>query len=115
MANKRLTLEEQLEKDKAALKAMEEAFLEKQKALKEQIAGKKKRYNSQYNKKRTHMLCTVAPIFLSIFGLYEDGSMKRLDELEAQVKAFADTLTDNRKEGMRKFYTQQISMSGKNE
>ena len=34
MANKRLTLEEQLEKDKAALKAMEEAFFEKTKSFK---------------------------------------------------------------------------------
>ena len=108
MANKRLTLEEQLEKDKAALKAMEEAFFEKQKALKEQIANKKKRYNAKYNKKRTHMLCTVAPIFLSIFGLQEDGTMDRLDEMEAQVKAFVNTLTDNQKEEIRKFYNQLL-------
>nr|CDL65652.1 unnamed protein product [uncultured bacterium] len=101
MANKRLTLEEQLEKDKAALKAMEEAFLEKQKALKEQIANKKKRYNAQYQKKRTHMLCSVAPIFLSIVGLKEDGTVEGLNNIESSVKTLFDALSDSDKTTIR--------------
>lgn len=108
MANKRLSLEEQLEKDKAALKAMEEAFLEKQKALKEQIAGKKKRYNAQYNKKRTHMLCTVAPIFLSIYGIKEDGTLEGLKKIEETVKAFFERLTPDEKEHVKKWFESKI-------
>lgn len=101
MANKRLTLEEQLEKDKATLKAMKEAFFEKQKALKEQIANKKKRYNAQYQKKRTHMLCSVAPIFLSIVGLKEDGTIEGLNNIETSVKTLFDALNDSDKTTIR--------------
>ena len=80
---------------------MEEAFLEKQKSMKEQIANKKKRYNAQYQKKRTHMLCSVAPIFLSIVGLKEDGTIEGLNNIETSVKTLLDALNDSDKTTIR--------------
>lgn len=90
----RKNLEEQLAKDKAALEALRADYKAKQAALEKAIKAKEQKYNAQYNSKRTHMLCTTAPILLSAMGLREDGSLQKLKEIEDIIK----NLTDEQKQ-----------------
>lgn len=90
----RKSLEEQLAKDKAALEALRADYRAKQAVLEKAIKAKEQKYNAQYNSKRTHMLCTTAPILLAAMGLHEDGSIQKLKDIEDTIK----TLTDEQKQ-----------------
>ena len=82
----------------ARLGSLDETATNNEKAIK----AKEQKYNAQYNSKRTHMLCTTAPILLAAMGVHEDGSIQKLKDIEDTIK----TLTDEQKQKLAQILLQ---------
>ena len=100
----RKTLEEQLEQDQRELEEMRKAFAEKEKALKQKIDAKKKQQAVAYQKKRTHTLCTVAPIAMHLFRRYEDNTVATLDQIIADFKAVSEKATSEQLDHLYEYF-----------
>ena len=105
----RKTLEEQLEQDQRELEEMRKAFAEKEKALKQKIDAKKKQQAVAYQKKRTHTLCTVAPMAMYAFGLFEDNTTATLDNIIAEFKAFTEKLSNEQRAKLHAFFKNVVA------
>lgn len=97
----RKSLEEQLAQNQLELEQMRKAFAEKEKALKQKIDAQKKQQAAAYQKKRTHTLCTVAPIAMYLFGRFEDNTTSNLDQIVADFKAVSEQATKEQLEQLR--------------
>ena len=97
----RKSLEEQLAQNQLELEQMRKAFAEKEKALKQKIDAQKKQQAAAYQKKRTHTLCTVAPIAMYLFGRFEDNTTSNLDHIVADFKAVSEQATKEQLEQLR--------------
>ena len=105
----RKTLEEQIAQDKLELEQMRKAFAEKEKALMQRLDAKKKQQSAAYQKKRTHTLCTVAPMAMRAFGLFEDNTTATLDNIIAEFKVFSEKLTNEQQAQLHAFFKKVVS------
>ena len=100
----RKTLEEQIAQDKLELEQMRKAFAEKEKALKQRIDAKEKQQSAAYQKKRTHTLCTIAPIAMHLFRRYEDNTVATLDQIIADFKAVSEKATSEQLDHLYEYF-----------
>ena len=105
----RKTLEEQIAQDKLELEQMRKAFAEKEKALKQRIDAKEKQQSAAYQKKRTHTLCTLAPMAMYAFGLFEDNTTATLDNIIAEFKVFTEKLSNEQRAKLHAFYKNVVA------
>lgn len=105
----RKTLEEKLADNQRILEQMEKDFAEKKRALKLTIEAQKKQQSAAYQKKRTHTLCTVAPIALYAFGFFEDNTAATLDNIIAEFKVFSEKLTNEQQAQLHAFFKKVVS------
>ena len=100
----RKTLEEKLADNQRILEQMEKDFAEKKRALKLTIEAQKKQQSAAYQKKRTHTLCTVAPIAMHLFRRYEDNTVATLDQIIADFKAVSEKATSEQLDHLYEYF-----------
>ena len=105
----RKTLEEKLADNQRILEQMEKDFAEKKRALKLTIEAQKKQQSVAYQKKRTHTLCTLAPMAMYAFGLFEDNTTATLDNIIAEFKVFTEKLSNEQRAKLHAFYKNVVA------
>ena len=105
----RKTLEEKLADNQRILEQMEKDFAEKKRALKLTIEAQKKQQSAAYQKKRTHTLCTVAPMAMYLFRRYEDNTAATLDQIIADFKAATEKATSEQLDHLYEYFNSIVA------
>lgn len=100
----RKTLEEKLADNQRILEQMEKDFAEKKRALKLTIEAQKKQQSVAYQKKRTHTLCTVAPMAMYLFRRYEDNTVATLDRIINDFKVVSEKATSEQLDHLYEYF-----------